>query len=302
MGLGAALNSPCWHLRFRRLHAHEELVVEASDRLVSPDVVEAARAAIRCFRSYGVKPIGLGVEVAESIPAHVGLGSKTAFLKAVRAAYGLLAMGDYAALPMKAIGRGGTSGIGVNLSDAGGVVLDTGHIWFADDVMDTSRARVGAPLPDVLARYHVADGMLLLARMRGERGPHGLAESNIFRRALPLEQSEVDRVAGIILFEALPALATGNWAAFGCVLARLQQVGFKKEEWLVQSDATKRLAELASRAGAHCAALSSMGPTVAIIADDLLEVRGRLEEMLGDDVVVMSACVHNTGMEWTHLE
>lgn len=246
--------------------------------------------------------MGLGIEVAETIPSHVGLGSKTAFLKAVRAAYGLLTTGDHAFLPIESTARGGTSGIGVNLNDAGGVVVDAGHRWSPEDVMDTSRARAGAPAPGVVARYLVADGMLLLARMRDEEGPCGRAESNIFRRTLPLAPEEADRVAGNVLFEALPALASGDWAAFGHALAMLQRMGFKKEEWHAQSDATKRLAQLAYEAGAHCAALSSMGPTLAIIADDLQAVKVQLEEVLADAVLLAPARVHDSGMEWTILE
>jgi len=65
----------------------------------------------------------------------------------------------------------------------------------------------------------------------------------------------------------LPSLVEGSLDDFGAAVNRVQEIGFKKVEVMLQHPVVHRLMDAMREAGAACAGLSSFGPTVYAITD-----------------------------------
>jgi len=156
-------------------------------------------------------PESLRVDVIAAIPEHVGLGSGTQLSLALGAAlnayYGLnLSVRDIAHLT----DRGARSGIGIGAFEAGGLVVDGGR---GPDTLT----------PPILAQIAVPESwrFILVFDTRGQ-GLHGEQEVSAFRKLPPFPRREAERLAYLLLMQALPAIAERNLTAFGEVITELQ--------------------------------------------------------------------------------
>ncbi len=83
-----------------------------------------------------------------------------------------------------------------------------------DRVLGPSAARSGRVLPAIAGRWDLPKWPLLLVRLRGAKRYYGHEEALFFRRTLPLSRRESERVAGIVLFDLLPAVVAGAYEPF----------------------------------------------------------------------------------------
>jgi beta-ribofuranosylaminobenzene 5'-phosphate synthase len=156
---------------------------------------------------------GCRVDIQEAIPSHAGLGSGTqlalAIAAGVRKLHGLpLDMrGDAVRL-----GRGGRSGVGIGLFDAGGVVVDGGR-------GDHGRA---AP---ILSRIPFPDAWrVLLVLDRACNGVHGEDESAAFARLPVFPAADSARICRLVLMQALPALVEADLVSFAGAIKEMQRL------------------------------------------------------------------------------
>ena len=293
MGVGAAVDSPAWRVELRRA---KECTLVGNRRLVSRDMLEEGGKYLgRLAIALNSGP--LAGEIIESIPLHVGLGSRTALYSGLLA--GACRLKDRR-LDWKRLrsltGRGGTSGIGVNAAVRGGVLLDFGHMrQHTLEPFLPSGSRPGKALPLCL-RFSVPSWRVILARPAGVVGLHGHAEREFFLRSLPVPPGDSSAIATIVLYGVLPALAERNLAAFSKAICALQEVGFKRREWEVQHASVVRMADHLKRLGAEAVALSSLGPTLVVFARDPDQVWRELSRDYGTDVQGRVVRVLNRGV------
>ncbi|MBY8878987.1 beta-ribofuranosylaminobenzene 5'-phosphate synthase family protein [Actinacidiphila acidipaludis] len=301
MGLGAALSFPRWMLRASRAERHH-LVFGDSSLGVTADVRFAAREFLtRIGRKTEVR--GIRIDVLESVPSHVGLGSKTSLLCGIAAAVAELTAsaasgGTWIGYRRHTL-RGGASGIGINTAVRGGVVMDSGHQEGTDAPdFGSSRHRGGRTVPRIAARWELRGRPLLLALAEGVTGPSGDAEQAIFDAATPLPSREADRLASLVLYRLIPALATGSWDLLADGLNRMQELGLKAREWQAQPPRVHALRQALLDAGADCVVLSSMGPALLALSSDPLRLQQRLRHDRSVQLRLIS--VRNTGVRvWT---
>jgi beta-RFAP synthase len=98
----------------------------------------------------------------------------------------------------------------------------------------------------------------------------------VFDENVPVPGQDVDAAAGLLVYQLLPALAQEERSAFAEALEGLQLHGFKRAEWQHQPPEVHRLRGVTLAAGGECAALSSMGPTMAVLTPDPRGVADRL--------------------------
>jgi beta-ribofuranosylaminobenzene 5'-phosphate synthase len=98
-------------------------------------------------------------------------------------------------------------------------------------------------------------------------GAHGSREVDIFREYCPLPAAEVHELCYQILVRMVPSLVEGSLDEFGAAVNRVQEIGFKKIEVMLQHPVVRNLMAQMREAGAACAGLSSFGPAVYAIAD-----------------------------------
>ena len=273
-GIGFALESPAWMLELRAVaEPATEPVIEG----MNEEYRAATRQLLTGLRRYAGGPV-LQVTVRESIDPHVGLGAKTSLLCGVLAGACRLIdhTVDWCAMRWLT-GRGGTSGVGINVAAVGGLVLDGGHReQCGPGRAAPSSYRRGRPVPPIAGRWTSPPWPVLIVRPQGAGRLFGSRERAVFDESVPVPGNDVDAAAGVLVYELLPALARSARADFAAALERLQHYGFKRAEWKHQPPEVHRLRRTTLEAGGECAALSSMGPTMAVLAADPGDVADRL--------------------------
>jgi len=260
-GVGLSLDEPNILLEAER---SEDLLAygENADR-----ALDAARAV--------QKHLGLGgarLQIRRGYRMHVGLGGGTqlgiAAGKALCELYGQqLSVREIARI----IHRGGTSGIGTAAFEAGGFLIDGGHSYGpGKDKMSfsPSSASAGVRPAAVTVRHDFPrDWKIILALPEIAAGAHGKREVDIFREYCPLPVAEVHELCYQILVRMVPSLVEESLDDFGAAINRVQEIGFKKIEVMLQHPVVHRLMAEMREAGAACAGLSSFGPAVYAITD-----------------------------------
>ncbi|HUW67185.1 MAG TPA: beta-ribofuranosylaminobenzene 5'-phosphate synthase [Candidatus Nanoarchaeia archaeon] len=235
---------------------------------------------------------GIHILVETSYQSHVGLGSGTqsglAAGWAVNQLYELgLEVREIAAL----VGRGGTSGIGVESFEHGGFIVDGGH-RFADKGAFSPSAASRVPPGPVLFRHDFPDWPLVVA-IPHLKGASDKNEVDIFREYCPIPLPEVQAVSHIILMEMLPSVVEADIASFGDALNRIQGVGFKQREVSLQPREVRQCMNVMREAGAYGAGMSSFGPTVFCVAEEPEQMKWvvseYLESTIGGEVFVTTA-------------
>lgn len=107
----------------------------------------------------------------------------------------------------------------------------------------------------------------MLAIPRLPKGAHGQREVEIFRDFCPVPLAEVHELCYQILVRMVPSLEEENLDEFGASVNRVQELGFKKIEVMLQQPLVHRLMAEMREAGAACSGLSSFGPTVYAVTD-----------------------------------
>jgi len=225
------------------------------------DETGVAEAAARKFlTSYGLEA-GANINVKQTIPQHVGLGSGTQLSLAVAAAlaklFGITAsIRELAALT----GRGSVSGIGTAAFEGGGFIVDGGHR------SHTGRQATPDLVPPIILRRDLPeDWFLVVAIPRVERGLSGEAERSAFK-GLRGEARNVGEICRLILMRMLPALEEKDIEAFGDSLTRVQRLVGESfstvQRGIFGSPVGADCIRLMLEEGAYGAGQSSWGPAV----------------------------------------
>ncbi len=206
----------------------------------------------------------ISIRVEKEIPAHVGLGSETQLSLAVAASIKKLLNLQLSSQELAQImGRGGTSGIGVEAFNRGGLILDGGHSFGKRKEKQfflPSNASKASPAP-VLARYDFPeDWAFVIATPAVDKGAHGERECEIFKEYCPIPRNEVDMITRIILMKLLPSLLEHDIETFGSGLTQLQNLGFAKATKNLMHPTTSKCIKALLQGGAYGAGQSSFGP------------------------------------------
>lgn len=201
--IGLALDTPCSRLSVRR---------SETTRVDGPEQVRATRYLTTIVDRLDLPP-GHVLEIAETIPAHAGLGSGTQLALAIAAA-----MRRLHGLPLDprsdahALGRGRRSGVGIALFQSGGLVVDGGS------------GPSGTP-PPLLARLDVPTdwrGVLILDNTR--QGLSGQREVTAFGALAAMSEATSAAICRLVLMRALPAVAEDDIEAFGTAVTEIQAI------------------------------------------------------------------------------
>lgn len=262
-GVGIALDEP-------------NVVVEAerSENLIvigESEDAERARAAAQAVREH----FGLGgarISIRGGYKLHVGLGGGTQLgIAAGKAISELYSCSATAREIASIINRGGTSGIGTAAFDMGGFIIDGGHSFGpGKDKEDfrPSSASKGVRPPPVVARHDFpSDWKIILAIPDIPKGAHGRREVDIFKEYCPVPIADVHELCYQVMVRMMPSLLDADLDEFGSALNRVQELGFKKVEVMLQHPMVRTLMKEMREAGAACSGLSSFGPTVYAITD-----------------------------------
>lgn len=283
-GAGITLESPGMEL----LASEADNVEIVGDSLLAGKMRKAADALL---------PEGKGIklQINDSLPDHVGLGSGTqAALSAAAAINKIYGLGKSVRELAIAVGRGGTSGIGVAAFENGGIILDGGH-KFKDKCAFSPSAASHVPPGPVLFRRDFPDWPIVLA-IPNTKGVHDAEEVDIFKKYCPIPLAEVQEICHVILMQMLPALVEEDLESFGRAINHFQLVGFKRREVELQLRPVLDIMEYMRDNGASGSGISSFGPVVYGIVGSsgegkrlLKEAQRMLDESLGGKTLLTKA-------------
>jgi beta-ribofuranosylaminobenzene 5'-phosphate synthase len=283
-GAGITLESPGMEV----LATESDILEVSGDSILAIKMRNAAEALLPAGR-------GIKLQIKESLPDHVGLGSGTqAALSAAASVNKIYGLGKSVRELAVAVGRGGTSGIGVAAFENGGIILDGGH-KFKDKCAFSPSAASRTPPGPVLFRKDFPDWPIVLA-IPNTKGAHDAEEVDIFKKYCPIPLAEVQEISHVILMQMLPALMEEDLESFGKAINHFQLTGFKRREVDLQPRPVLDVMEYMRDNGASGSGISSFGPVVYGIVDSpgegkklQKEAQQMLNESFGGEVLLTKA-------------
>jgi beta-ribofuranosylaminobenzene 5'-phosphate synthase len=240
---------------------HPNVILEAqqSERLsVIGEKTDLAKAlAQRFLETYHIKG-NVSLNVKQTIPEHVGLGSGTQLALAVATAlaklYNVKATVQQLA---SAMGRGRRSGIGTAVFEQGGFVVDGGKT-----MNSTLHAMI---FPSVIFRQPFPeDWIFIVAIPNVKRGLAKDEEGAAFKGLPPMRAEYVGKICRLIVMKLLPSIIERNIEDFGEALTQIQIIvgeHFARVQGGRYSSLTATEGiELMQKLGAYGVGQSSWGP------------------------------------------
>jgi beta-RFAP synthase len=232
---------------------------QSSDALIvsGSQADRAMTFARRIWSTFGLSG-SVEVNVEESIPQHMGLGSGTKLGLAITR--GLAALAGISAGPeqlAEASGRGARSSVGAWTFTAPGLVVEAG-------------VGAGGWISPLVARHPMPERWrCVLALPLGVEGLSGEAEERFFGQLRESGHAE-PRVSRLLLTALLPGLVAGDIDEFGLALTQIQrEVGsiFAGQQGGVFHPSAAPLVDALHALGVGAVGQSSWGPSVYGIVD-----------------------------------
>jgi beta-ribofuranosylaminobenzene 5'-phosphate synthase len=209
--------------------------------------------------------------VIKNIPTqHVGLGTKSSLLLGALAATTLVAKGTVSRQLLQEISRrGGASGVGVNAFFQGGFIADAGHDQKDCPTLGPSSRRIPAKIPPVVSRVSTPKRWTFYLLLPPGKRFSGKQEREFFEQNTPVPRSEVLDTIALLYHGVVPAVLGEDLALLKASIAGLHKVGFKRRELGAQSECAKRLIAHFGDIESCAVGVSSMGPLVYVVTDEL---------------------------------
>jgi len=290
-GMGFSLEYP--RLIFEA-EKSDELIIE-DNNIIGQEMKNDIEKALRIIKNKFNFENYIKIVIKESIPEHSGFGSKTATLLSIGHAYCKL---NNKEISYKKLGelltRGGTSGLGINLIDKGGFILEGGHSTRDKKLFQPSSSVEKVVAAPILARYESDWEVLLLVpkidRVFGEK------ERNFFDQICPIDEKDIEKLARITLSMVLPAVIENNLDDFNKGINLIQNRTWKKSEIELHGEKIKNLInnvrEIDPSIGVG---MSSIGPAVYVFGKDLEKIR---DNFIKEDFEILKITkIRNNGVE-----
>lgn len=225
---------------------------------------------------YGREPPPVRLMTLESPPEHVGLGLGTQLGLATAAALHA-ACGEAIPSPeqlARSVGRGRRSAVGVHGFFLGGLIVERGK-------------QEGEALSPLDCRLEVpAAWRFLLVRPLVPCGASGSAEAAALDLSGPNDQARTERMIAELRESLVPAVATGDFAAFAASLARYGawagEFFAKQQAGLFNGPLLSQLVDRLKGLGAVGVGQSSWGPTLFAAMPDEASARELASRLLGE--------------------
>ena len=179
-----------------------------------------------------------------------------------------------------AVGRGGTSGVGITAFAQGGFILDGGHKYpdQKSSFLPSSAAEEVAP-PPLLIRHDFPDWNILIVIPNCDQ-ISGEIEINLFKTLCPQPEYTAGRLSHLLLMKMIPAVFEADLYAFCDAVNQIQTFGWKRVEIDARGEVLQSTIDFLLENGAIGAGVSSWGPAVFAFSETMDELYQRTKHFL----------------------
>jgi beta-ribofuranosylaminobenzene 5'-phosphate synthase len=295
-GVGITIEKPSLHLKAQPAEGIEVVFSKSkvlNEKLAQDYTLKIINSATKTMEALSING-GFKFNVKTPYPPHSGLGSGTQLSLAVAKLISKMNDIDLKASDLaKIVGRGGTSGIGVESFENGGFIIDGGHKVIEKPNFLPSSASPASP-PPIIARYDFPlDWKIILTIPDVERGVSGAEEIDAFKNYCPIALNEVEKLSHILLMKLMPSVIESDLDSFGNAINTIQDIGFKKIENKLQNPIIANIMDDLRIAGAAGVGMSSFGPTIYAVTDtneqNIVNAAEKSLRNVGGEIITTSA-------------
>jgi len=250
-GMGVALDCPNTIVEAQ---SSGELIVEGENNALARLFVE------RFLKAYGLAG-NVAINVRQTIPEHVGLGSGTQLALAIATALArIFQIKASTQLLATIMGRGGISGVGTAIFERGGFVVEGG----LKTEGGCSSMIIKGFQPIIFHAPFPEDWLFVVVIPNVKRGFADDEEPQIFSQLPSMSAEDVGKICRLTLMKLLPSIIERDIKSFGEALTSIQKIVGKYFSQVQGGIYSSRIAEEAIthilRLGAYGAGQSSWGP------------------------------------------
>jgi beta-ribofuranosylaminobenzene 5'-phosphate synthase len=279
-GLGFAVNNPACKLCFTA--SPNFSFIDHRKHPVTTDEPKRLLALLSFEKNRHQFEHALNVSIQGNMRPHAGFGSGTAVTLACLEALHLLngSMITQAEL-IAASGRGGTSGVGIHSYFSGGYVFDLGR-KIDGSPFAPSHLNGNKPAPLLLDKGPMPDWEIGICMPAAITHKTQAEEREFFERTCPLSADKVYETVYHTLFGLYAALREADRSAFCDALKAVQNCAWKQAERREYGDDLLEIEHAIYTAGADAVGMSSLGPSLFFLADDVIRVVETMRDVRPD--------------------
>jgi beta-ribofuranosylaminobenzene 5'-phosphate synthase len=271
---------------------HPKVIIEAENSedfsIKGVDVELANYIAQKFFSTYHLLPKA-SINVIETIPAHIGLGSGTQLSVALAVALARL-FNIKATVPELAVamGRAKRTAVGTTIFQVGGFVVDGGK---------NQKTKSFPPL--IYRQPFPSEWRFIVAVPNAKEGLSNSEENHAFQKLTQMPAQNVGQICRLIMLKLLPALSEHDIENFGEAVTKIQILTgnhfAQAQGGTYSSPVAAQCIEFMKKAGASGVGQSSWGPALygVIKQEDskkiLAKVKAYLRKSVGGDVFIAKA-------------
>ncbi|MDD5300537.1 MAG: hypothetical protein PHD65_08585 [Gallionella sp.] len=224
----------------------------------------------------------LAVAIGGRMRTHSGFGSGTAIsLACLEALHRMNGTAPSPAALISASGRGGASGVGIHAYFSGGCVFDLGRP-VGIEPHEPSHQVTASRSPLVLDHLPMPEWDIGICIPLGIPHKSEAEERAFFERTCPLPAEAVYKTLHHALFGLYAAIREADRATFCRALRAVQECAWKKAERLEYGPALAEIEQALYDCGADAVGMSSLGPTLFFLADNVADVVSRMQSARPD--------------------
>jgi beta-ribofuranosylaminobenzene 5'-phosphate synthase len=233
------------------------------------------------------------IKIKGNLPTHSGFGSGTSIRLASLEGLYLINQHKYTKYDLiKASNRGGTSGIGVNTYFDGGYVFDIGKK--IDGVMhkpSSSEDVLEQPLKIAFGNMPKWDiGICIPQKIKPKSEEE---EKEFFNETCPIEKDEAHEMLYHTVYGVLASIKENDIDTFSEAIKNIQQSKWKNAERNLYGKELLKIESILYENGASAVGMSSLGPTLFFVANDIDRVIKKSKKEL--DCILIKSKVNNQG-------
>jgi beta-ribofuranosylaminobenzene 5'-phosphate synthase len=275
---------------------HPNVIVEAKQSeklLVAGEETDLVKTIVNRFYTAYPTKANVSINVKQTIPSHIGLGSGTQLSLAVATALSkvlnLKIPTPELALTM---GRAQRTGVGTAIFEKGGFVVDGGK---------NAQNGLSAPkFPPLIFRQPFPENWRFAVAIPDvNKGLASNEEKSAFSRLTPMSPEQVGKVCRLIMMKLLPALAERDIKNFGDALTNVQIITGEHfaqvQGGTYSSSASTECIDFMKELGVYGVGQSSWGPALYGVVEKeeakqtLLKVQAHLKKNVGGQVFIAKA-------------